>query len=320
MKHKYIGGFFDLELNDNETLYHDNALALNSGRACLLLILNNIKPRKIYIPYYTCDIIIKTLRFAKVSYKYYVINKKLEPDRVDLKEEEYILYINYFGIKSDIINNLIKKYEHNIIIDNSQGFYEKAYDNIWSFNSARKFFGVPDGAFLYSPIDIDLNQYIIPNMVFYEHLINRLIGKQGKAYKQFRLSENKIDFKIKNISDLSLKILRGVDYKKVKQKRLKNFNYLNKKLKEFNRLKFQKKKKDVPMCYPFFPKKMIDKKYFHSKNIFIPSFWERKIATIKFGFDYEKKMLKYLLPLPIDQRYDYDDLDYILAKVLNKVN
>ena len=33
MKYKYIGGFFDLELNDNETLYHDNGLALNSGRA-----------------------------------------------------------------------------------------------------------------------------------------------------------------------------------------------------------------------------------------------------------------------------------------------
>ena len=255
MKHKYIGGFFDLELNDNETLYHDNALALNSGRACLLLILNNIKPRKIYIPYYTCDIIIKTLRFAKVSYKYYVINTKLEPDRVDLKEEEYILYINYFGIKSDIISYLIKRYEQNIIIDNSQGFYEKAYDNIWSFNSARKFFGVPDGAFLYSPIDIDLNQIIIPNVVFYKHLINRLIGKQDKAYKQFRFSENKIDFKIKNISDLSLKILKNVDYHKVKEKRIKNFNYLNKKLNGFNRLKLKKIKKMFQCVIRFFQRR-----------------------------------------------------------------
>ena len=37
----------------------------------------------------------------------------------------------------------------NVIIDNAQAFYSKHQDRAYSFNSARKFFGVPDGAYLF---------------------------------------------------------------------------------------------------------------------------------------------------------------------------
>ena len=55
---KEIGGYFELELNKNRE-YHKNALKLNSGRNALIFILMNLKPRKIYLPYYICDSVLE---------------------------------------------------------------------------------------------------------------------------------------------------------------------------------------------------------------------------------------------------------------------
>ena len=54
------------------------------------------------------------------------MNEDFKPERIKLKDDEYILYINYFGIKIDIIKSLIDKYGSKIIVDNSQGFLRKA--------------------------------------------------------------------------------------------------------------------------------------------------------------------------------------------------
>ena len=63
-----------------------------------------------------------------------------------LKKNEAILYPNYFGINDKNVNKLTKIFK-NIIIDNVHAFYQKKnfQDTIYS---PRKFFGVPDGAYL----------------------------------------------------------------------------------------------------------------------------------------------------------------------------
>ena len=61
-------------------------------------------------------------------------------------DNSYVLYTNYFGICAKNIKELAKKYK-NLIVDNAQAFYMPKY-GIASFNSLRKFFGVPDGSFL----------------------------------------------------------------------------------------------------------------------------------------------------------------------------
>ena len=66
-----IGGYFELELRDYGTVYHDMGAALNSGRNALEYILRS-GPRydNVYLPYYTCDVMLQTLKRLKYSVRW----------------------------------------------------------------------------------------------------------------------------------------------------------------------------------------------------------------------------------------------------------
>ena len=144
-----IGGYFELELPKGEE-YHKNAIHLNTGRNALELILTIKQYKKVYIPYYTCDVILEPFDKLKIDYEFYSIDQNFEPlfsyDKI--KENEGFLYINYFGLKDAFISSFLKNCK-NLIIDNSQELYFLPKLGIPSFYSCRKFFGVPDGAYLY---------------------------------------------------------------------------------------------------------------------------------------------------------------------------
>ena len=53
-----IGGYFELELSKGEH-YHKGALRLNTARNCLEYIMLARKYAKIYIPYYTCEVMLQ---------------------------------------------------------------------------------------------------------------------------------------------------------------------------------------------------------------------------------------------------------------------
>lgn len=151
MKRNFIGGFFGLENSKTENYYHKNAYALSNGRTCFNVILQNAKPLKVYVPFYCCNSLLEPLIENRIEYIFYSINDKLEPEYLpEVSKEELLVYINYFGLKNDIAKKLADRYKMNIVIDNTHSYFSYGYRSAWSFNSSRKFFGVPDGAFLYA--------------------------------------------------------------------------------------------------------------------------------------------------------------------------
>src|SRR5579864_5943986 len=97
---KEIGGYFELELKKEGYHYHDTPHALKSGRAALHHMLDHLKPSLVYLPFYTCDALLEPLKEANIPYEFYPVNDKLEPvTLIDLREGEYFLYIDYFGLK-----------------------------------------------------------------------------------------------------------------------------------------------------------------------------------------------------------------------------
>ena len=109
---KTIGGYFELELPCHEE-YHKNALRLNSGKNCLEYILRYRNYFKVYIPYYTCDVILKPFRDLGIDYEFYHINELLEPAaKLYPKEYEAVLYVNYFGLKNQIGNAFCYAYKN----------------------------------------------------------------------------------------------------------------------------------------------------------------------------------------------------------------
>ena len=169
---KPIGGFFELELNHSGQEFHRNSNAWWCGRACLNLIIQQLKPTNIYVPFYVCDTLLEPLIENRVEYTFYEIDEVLEiKDLPVLGEGELLVYVNYFGLKEDYVEFLAKNYNEKLVIHNTQAFFSSQKKAI-SFNSARKFFGVPDGAYLYAPFELACDAP--PNdALSFKHLIDR---------------------------------------------------------------------------------------------------------------------------------------------------
>ena len=235
---KSIGGYFGLELFDGEHFYK-NAIKLQTARNCFEYVILTKQYRKIYIPYYTCEVIVEPLKRHNIDYKFYRINELLEPvETIDLSAGEAFLYTNYFGIKDDAVNRLSKLYGEHLIVDNALAFFSQPIEGIDTFYSPRKFLGVADGGYLYTD-KISTNTFeqdvSFDRMSF---LLKRIDISAEAAYNDFQKNESSLsNMPIKNMSNLTDSILRGIDYEIVQNKRLENFRFLHNALKDENRLK-----------------------------------------------------------------------------------
>lgn len=308
-----IGGYFELELNRGKE-YHHNALAFNTGRNCLEYILKVRKYKKVYIPYYTCEVILEPFLKTKTPFKFYRIDENLEPLNIDLKKDEALLYTNYFGIKGATAKKLSKIYK-NLIIDNSQAFFDKPLKGVDTFYSPRKFFGVPDGGYLY------IDKYLINNFKIdnsfsrFEHLLKRIDVSPEAGFTNFRNINNSLKNQpIKYMSIITRKILQSINYKEIIDIRKSNFSYLHKSLKQLNRMRFIGGN-TIPIQYPLLLNKNIRNRLINEK-IYVPIYWQnvfRCARNIKFEIDITAN----LLALPIDQRYKKTELDFII-KIVRK--
>lgn len=306
---KRIGGFFELELPKDKKAYHANAIGLTSGRACLSLILKETKPDKVYIPFYCCDSFLSPIKEQGIAYEFYSIGLDLMPLSLPkLQKNEKLIWINYFGLLDPPFLG------ENIIIDNTQAFFAKDYTGTWSFNSARKFFGVPDGAFLYAPCKIETEFPDNPNIAL-DHLLLRFEGRHTEAYDAYVKAEEKITNEIFSMSQLSKALLGMSDMEKIRKIRRSNFQTYHDAFKSVNQIPVQLKDDAIPFCYPLLLSNPLDKEQFFKNDIFIPTFWkERAMSSIQ-GFSFEKKLSNQLLPLPLDHRHTEEDCSRVIDAI-----
>ena len=314
MKNKEIGGYFSFEISNKGHDYHRNSIKLNSCRNALEYILRDKKPSKVYIPYYNCDVVLEPFIKTNTKYEYYAIEKNLELLLdIKLKDNEYLLYVNYFGIKNKYVDYLIYKYEKNLIIDSSQSFFSKYGENIYAIYSPRKFFGVSDGGYLYG----DLNSLSIKrdsSIDRMQHLFGRLESEASKYYKLYKRNDDSLKNQpIMKMSKITELILNSIDYESIKIKRNTNFKYIHEHLKEFNKIKIDLMTIDGPMVYPLLLDKDL-KDVLIANKIYIATYWNN-VLKIKNIPHTEVFLTKNIIPLPIDQRYTIDDMEIIIQIV-----
>jgi len=309
---KSVGGYFELELKQGEH-YHSNALKLNTARNCLKYILKAKQYKKIFIPYYTCEVILEPIKKLKIDYEFYRINQKLEPVKeYKLLGNETFLYINYFGLKQGKVQRLANQYGKNLIVDNSQAFYAKPLDGIDTFYSARKFFGVPDGAYLYTDKHLEDNfeQDISYDRI--SHLVKRIDIGAEVGYSDFQQNDNSLTNQpIKKMSNLTDKLLKSIDYEFAKLKRRKNYETLSKQLQDDNQIEFDFDENTVPMVYPYFSNNKNLRSRLIENHVFVAKYWKSVLEWCS-SDSLEYKFSEKLLPLPINQRYDKIDMSKII--------
>ena len=185
-------------------------------------------------------------------------------------------------------------------------------ENIDTFYSPRKFFGVSDGGYLYTNKRMNEQFEYDESAEFATQLLGRIDKNAGDYYELYHKAENRlINQPIKLMSKITRAILKSIDYEEVKCKRNYNFEYLHSKLQEENFLKFDPSYLDTAMIYPFVSINNKLKSHFISENIYVASYWG-EVKDRKGCCDMEKQLVDQLVPLPIDQRYDESDMDRIL--------
>jgi len=321
MPSKEIGGYFGLELSKGREYYPD-AIKLNSGRNCFKYILLAQKPAKVHVPYYNDKSMIEeSLQNLGVKFEFYNIDDKFELSRnVKVENGDKILYVNYYALKNDYISKLVDIYKDKLILDYTQSFFckpTKGIDTLYSLGS--KFFGVPGGGYLFTEISLDkeLEQdYSYDRMI---HILGRVDKNASDFFESFQESKKRrCNQEIKKMSRLTQAILSSIDYEKVKIIRERNFYYLHSYLKDINELTVDISTVEGPMVYPLLIKKDGLRQNLIEKKIYVPTYW-KEILDLQGASDTEKYISNYLLPLPIDQRYDIKDMKIIADNIKREI-
>lgn len=311
-----IGGYFELELRKGEE-YHKDAIRLNSGRNAFEYILRTKGYKKVYLPYYTCDVMLVPINTLNLEVEFYHINEQFEPifnfNRIG--KDETFVYTNYFGIKGQLTEKL-STICSNLIIDNSQAFFEKPIEGIDTFYSPRKFFGVPDGAYLYTDklLQSELEQDTSVNR--FSHLIKRIDEGAEEGYSVFKANDNLLTGQpIKLMSALTQALLCNIDYDNVIKIRKQNFQLIEENLQTSNKLHLPVDHCFVPMFFPFLTAKGKRlKKMLIQKGIFVATYWPNVFEWCdKNQIDY--MLAEEIVPIPVDQRYEEKEMEYIISHI-----
>lgn len=314
---KEIGGYFGLEqLVSNE--YHKDLIALNSGRNALLYVLKAKGVKKILIPYFLCDAIKDVLSDNNYEYEYYNIDCDFMPivQKEHFDDNEYIYIVNYYGqFSNDTVIAMKKRFE-NVIFDYAHAFFQKPIEGIDTIYTCRKFFGVPDGAYLSTNIKLEENLDEDLSSERITHLIGRYEGKASDYYDCFQKVENTFRSEpLKRMSRFTKNILGAIDYEKVMEIRNINFKYFDSKLKKINKLNL--KNSSGPYVYPLYVDNGPEiRKILQRKKIYIPTLWPNVINDMEqnsIEFNYAEN----ILPLPCDQRYGQTEIEAIIRELNN---
>lgn len=324
MQKAYIGGFFELELPVGPSIPHNRARgALASGRVCLATIMRELQPTKVWVPFYICDSVLHALALAEVSYAFYGLTEELELSILpELAEKEYLLYVNYFGLKSEYIRIIFDIYEKKLLLDLTQAFFEEPNPGQWAFNSARKFFGVPDGAYLYTPENTYLAEFPENKEISLEHLVCRQLGQQEAAYTAYNQYEGQMSYAPASMSAVTRSWLSWLDYPVIARKRQDNFKQYHELLqplfndydgiaREWLPLPFGA----VPFCYPLrLVLPLPNRQSLFEQQIFLPWLWP-EMRHRSGDFPLEKSFVDGVLILPLDHRYGPEEVRFVVQAV-----
>lgn len=301
-----IGGYIELDRYSLPML-HEEGIKLNSGRSALAYIIKARKIKKILMPELMCDSCNFIIEKLLERVRYYSIDISFKPVKIERDDDEYLYVVNYYG---QLSNEYLSSLGNNIIIDNAQAYFQMPVEGIDTIYTCRKFFGVPDGAILYT--DKILNEELEMDESF--ERMHFLLGRYERTASEFyqEYVDNNRNFMyegIKKMSKLTCNLLHGIDYKHVKEVRTKNFVYLHERLKNRNKLSLNIA--EGAFMYPFYIENGYKiRKTLQREKIYIPLLWPNVLNTCdKNGMAYN--MANNIIALPVDQRYGIAEMEYL---------
>lgn len=307
-----IGGYMELDQCGGRML-HEEAVWLNCGRNCLAYLIRAKGIRKILLPYFLCSCVRETCQREQVEISYYQIDEKFRPSGLNAGDA-WVYLVNYYG---QISTQEIEAYRDacgRVIVDNTQAYFDMPVQGVDTLYTCRKFFGVADGAFLYT--DARLGKALerdesYQRMAF---ILGRYERSAPEFYELSVQNNQRFDEEpVKTMSRLTENLLRGIDYGAAKEKRTRNYRYLHQRLGDINRLRL--KETEGAFAYPLLLDRGAEiRDKLIRENVYIPVLWPNVRDEMEPG-SVEAQYADRILPLPCDQRYGLDEMEAVCGLV-----
>lgn len=313
---KEIGGYFELE-SFNGDKYHKNSISLNCGRGCIDYLIELRDIHTIWLPDYMCSSVINLFIRKGVEVKKYHIGINFLPTYdFSINIGEWLFLCDFFGQLQDDDIKVAFDYSRGLLIcDETQDFFRTPFPGVDTFYTCRKWFGVSDGAYLITG-DGEKLERNIPIDKSRDRMLYILGRYEENASDYFEMSKKNNEFfdfePVKQMSRITLNLLRAVDYIDVAKRRNDNWDIIDSALSAYNLLHLLKPK--VPFMYPL----LVDdagnvREKLAEEKIYIPVLWPNVLEEDPKSFAY--KYAKNIILLPIDQRYDADDMNRVIYLV-----
>lgn len=302
-----IGGYIELDTFTGPML-HGDGIKLNCGRNALAYLIEAKRIDKLWMPKFMCDSCDKVLSDRGVVVEYYSIGLDFKP--IVPEWDGWLYVVNYYG---QLSNEYLASLGDRVIVDNAQAYFQDPVPGMDTLYTCRKFFGVADGAVLYTDKTIEVEQQ---DESF--RRMNFLLGRYERTASEFypEYAANNDFFEnepIKRMSKLTENLLHGIDYERVRQRRTENFAFLHERLHGINRLNLT-----IPegaFMYPLYLENGAEiRKKLQAMKIYIPTLWPSVFALCG-KMEPEYDMAKNILPLPVDQRYGKEEMEYLADEV-----
>ncbi|MBR4502332.1 MAG: hypothetical protein IKP22_10690 [Clostridia bacterium] len=312
---KEYGGYIELDTYGGDLL-HGDAVQLNCGRRCLTYLIRARKIRKIMLPRFICDSVTSACIDEGVQIRWYGVDFRFHPLCAQPGEDEWLYLVNYYGqISNEEIVKIASEYPR-LIVDNAQAYFRMPVPGVDTLYTCRKYFGVADGAFLYTDA---VYPEKLPRGESYDR-IGFLVGRFERSASEFYdlYRQNNAMFSsepVRKMSRLTENMLRALDYKRIKKAREDNFAYLYRKLASVNELALTVP--DGAFMYPLMVRNGREiRKRLQAEKIYVPLLWPDVFARCR-PEDPDYRMAADILPLPVDQRYGIGDMEAITGAVMD---
>ena len=314
--HKEIGGYLELERFTGPML-HEKALALSSGRACLSYLIEQRGIRKIALPDFNCDVVEAVCRAHGVDIRFYPVGADLRPRALQTEEDEWFYLVNFYGqLTADELQNITARVPR-LIVDNAQAYFDLPLEGVDTLYTCRKFLGVPDGGFVYT----DAPTRELPADESRERMsfvLGRFERPAGEYFASAARNNDELSMEPKRMSALTENLLHAVDYERVKRIRTENFRRLHEGLGGQNLLNLRLT--EGAYAYPLMlPEGQTIRRKLIEQKIFVPMLWPNVPEQQPAESD-ACRLAREILPLPCDQRYGAEEMDFIIRAVRDCLN
>lgn len=351
---KESGETAELHLAQVDKYRKKNQCYTASGREAIELALISLErekpdiPKCCLMPAYMCDSVFLPFLHRGWELVFYSVDRELETAgeeifRLALEHDPGLVFVHpYYG--TDTCRGLrrqlsaLRRSGVMIMEDVTQSYYLEGagQDADFVVGSLRKWYAVPDGGFLASDLPIaeeillDGEEYaaerLAPLVQKWEYLWDEGLPEEERQKRKAVFYEKNCALEaeldryegVRRISQLSARILSQVDEEAARQRRAENYSYLYEKMIGMKRLwPILMKEDEAPLYFPVYVKERDElQRFLRERGIYAPVLWPvGELNRDELRGD-ETYIYEHMLAIPIDQRYNTDQMEEIVQALI----